>query len=168
MPYIKTTWKNGQAPAINAENLNKIENGIAEAFENSENAKALAEASKTASDEANAKAGTSIAKAEEARQNAQNAATEASNAKSKAENAEKTANDAKTAAEQANSKAVQNKTDLNSLSERLSNVEGSIPEVPTTLPNPNALTINIGGTVSTYDGTQAVRVSIDSATGVSF
>ena len=91
MPYIKTTWKNGQAPAINAENLNKIENGIAEAFENSENAKALAEASKTASDEANAKAGTSIAKAEEARQNAQNAATEASNAKSKAENAEKTA-----------------------------------------------------------------------------
>lgn len=26
--YTKTTWVNGSAPALNAENLNKIENGI--------------------------------------------------------------------------------------------------------------------------------------------
>ena len=28
MAYTKTTWVNGQAPAINAANLNKIEQGI--------------------------------------------------------------------------------------------------------------------------------------------
>ena len=28
MAYTKTTWSNGQAPAINDTNLNKIENGI--------------------------------------------------------------------------------------------------------------------------------------------
>ena len=28
MAYTKTTWVNGQAPAIDADNLNKIENGI--------------------------------------------------------------------------------------------------------------------------------------------
>ena len=26
--YIKTEWRNGQAPALSAENLNKIENGL--------------------------------------------------------------------------------------------------------------------------------------------
>lgn len=31
MPYTKTTWVNGGAPAINATNLNKIETGIQEA-----------------------------------------------------------------------------------------------------------------------------------------
>ena len=29
MAYEKTQWRNGQAPAINAANLNKIEDGIA-------------------------------------------------------------------------------------------------------------------------------------------
>ena len=29
MAYTKTVWVNNQAPAINADNLNKIENGIA-------------------------------------------------------------------------------------------------------------------------------------------
>ena len=28
MSYVKTNWQNDQAPAINATNLNKIENGI--------------------------------------------------------------------------------------------------------------------------------------------
>lgn len=28
MSYVKTTWQNDQAPAINATNLNKIEQGI--------------------------------------------------------------------------------------------------------------------------------------------
>lgn len=30
MAYTPTVWKNGEAPAINAENLNKIEQGIAD------------------------------------------------------------------------------------------------------------------------------------------
>lgn len=32
MAYTPTTWKNGQAPAINATNLNKIEQGILDAI----------------------------------------------------------------------------------------------------------------------------------------
>ena len=36
MPYTKTNWTNGAAPPINATNLNKIENGIAEATEAAE------------------------------------------------------------------------------------------------------------------------------------
>ena len=32
MAYTPTVWKNGEAPAINAENLNKIEQGIADAI----------------------------------------------------------------------------------------------------------------------------------------
>lgn len=31
MPYVKTIWNNNSAPAINADNLNKIEQGIADA-----------------------------------------------------------------------------------------------------------------------------------------
>ena len=31
MAYTPTVWKNGEAPAINAENLNKMEQGIADA-----------------------------------------------------------------------------------------------------------------------------------------
>lgn len=33
MSYMKTNWVNGQAPAINADNLNKIEQGIEDAHE---------------------------------------------------------------------------------------------------------------------------------------
>lgn len=33
MAYSKTNWNNLAAPAINAENLNKIEQGIADAHE---------------------------------------------------------------------------------------------------------------------------------------
>lgn len=33
MSYSKTSWINNQLPAINAENLNKIEQGIADAHE---------------------------------------------------------------------------------------------------------------------------------------
>lgn len=33
MAYSKTTWNNLAAPAINAENLNKIEQGIADAHD---------------------------------------------------------------------------------------------------------------------------------------
>lgn len=33
MSYTKTNWKNGQAPALNETNLNKIEQGIADAHE---------------------------------------------------------------------------------------------------------------------------------------
>lgn len=43
-----------------------------------------------------------------------------------------------------------------------------VPTVPTALKNPNALTIKIGGTVVTYDGSAAKTVEIAYANGVSF
>ena len=39
MTYIKTEWKNDSVPAINATNLNKIEEGIYQAHQNIENIK---------------------------------------------------------------------------------------------------------------------------------
>ena len=41
-------------------------------------------------------------------------------------------------------------------------------EIPTTLPNPNALTIKIGSTAVTYDGSKAQTVTIDDGTEVSY
>lgn len=43
-----------------------------------------------------------------------------------------------------------------------------IPTVPTALKNPNALTIKIGGTSVTYDGSTAQTVTIDDGTEVSY
>ena len=37
----------------------------------------------------------------------------------------------------------------------------TIPTVPTTLPNPNALTITYGGTSHTYDGSEALAITIE-------
>lgn len=37
----------------------------------------------------------------------------------------------------------------------------TIPTVPTTLPNPNALTITYGGTSHTYDGSEAIAITIE-------
>lgn len=43
-----------------------------------------------------------------------------------------------------------------------------IPEIPTELKNPNALTIKIGSTTVTYDGSTAQTVTIDDGTEVSY
>lgn len=43
-----------------------------------------------------------------------------------------------------------------------------IPTVPTSLKNPNALTIKIGSTTVTYDGSAAQTVTIDDGTEVSY
>lgn len=40
-------------------------------------------------------------------------------------------------------------------------IEDEIPTVPTTLPNPNALTITYGGTSHTYDGSEALAITIE-------
>ena len=45
MAYTKTTWRNNQSPAINADNLNHIEEGVYEAHqdiaENTQNIESL-------------------------------------------------------------------------------------------------------------------------------
>ena len=43
-----------------------------------------------------------------------------------------------------------------------------IPTVPSSLPNPNALTIKIGSTTVTYDGSTAQTVAIADGTEVSY
>ena len=43
MAYTPTVWKNGEAPAINAENLNKMEQGIADANTVASNAQEAAQ-----------------------------------------------------------------------------------------------------------------------------
>lgn len=43
-----------------------------------------------------------------------------------------------------------------------------IPAIPTELKNPNALTIKIGSTTVTYDGSEAQTVTIDDGTEVSY
>ena len=43
-----------------------------------------------------------------------------------------------------------------------------IPTVPSSLPNPNALTIKIGSTTVTYDGSTAQTVTIADGTEVSY
>ena len=43
-----------------------------------------------------------------------------------------------------------------------------IPTVPAALPNPNALTINIGSTTVTYDGSSAQTVEISDGSEVSY
>lgn len=43
-----------------------------------------------------------------------------------------------------------------------------IPTIPTALKNPNALTIKIGSTTVTYDGSEAQTVTIDDGTEVSY
>ena len=43
-----------------------------------------------------------------------------------------------------------------------------IPTVPDVLPNPNALTIKIGSTTVTYDGSTAQTVTIDDGTEVEY
>ena len=43
-----------------------------------------------------------------------------------------------------------------------------IPAIPTELKNPNALTIKIGSTTVTYDGSTAQTVTIDDGTEVSY
>lgn len=52
MSYTKTVWRDGQAPAINAENLNKIENGIADACEKAESATGTAQGAMNAANSA--------------------------------------------------------------------------------------------------------------------
>lgn len=47
MPYSKTTWVNGEVPAINATNLNKIETGIETAQTTAETAQTTADAAAT-------------------------------------------------------------------------------------------------------------------------
>ena len=46
--------------------------------------------------------------------------------------------------------------------------KADIPVLPTALKNPNALTIKIGSTTVTYDGSTAQTVTIDDGTGVSY
>lgn len=46
--------------------------------------------------------------------------------------------------------------------------KADIPIVPTALKNPNALTIKIGSTTVTYDGSTAQTVTIDDGTEVSY
>lgn len=46
--------------------------------------------------------------------------------------------------------------------------EEDIPAIPTELKNPNALTIKIGSTTVTYDGSTAQTVTIDDGTEVSY
>ena len=41
-------------------------------------------------------------------------------------------------------------------------------DIPSALPNPNALTIKIGSTTVTYDGSTAQTVTIDDGTEVSY
>jgi hypothetical protein len=43
-----------------------------------------------------------------------------------------------------------------------------LTDKPTTLPNPNALTITLGSTKYTYDGSKAVSVTIQDGNGVSY
>ena len=45
---------------------------------------------------------------------------------------------------------------------------GDIPTIPATLPNPNALTIKIGNTTVTYDGSAAKTVEIADGTEVAY
>ena len=53
MAYTPTVWKNGEAPAINAENLNKIEQGIVDANSAAANATQTAQAAATVANHAN-------------------------------------------------------------------------------------------------------------------
>ena len=46
--------------------------------------------------------------------------------------------------------------------------KSDIPDIPVTLPNPNALTIKIGSTTVTYDGSTAQTVTIADGTEVSY
>ena len=39
--------------------------------------------------------------------------------------------------------------------------ENKFPKIPTTLPNPNALTITYGGTSYEYDGSEAIAITIE-------
>lgn len=43
-----------------------------------------------------------------------------------------------------------------------------IPNIPAALPNPNALTVKIGSTIVTYDGSSAETVEIADGTEVSY
>lgn len=51
--------------------------------------------------------------------------------------------------------------DINRLSDEIANI-------PSSLPNPNALTIKIGSTTVTYDGSTAQTVTIADGTEVSY
>lgn len=53
-----------------------------------------------------------------------------------------------------------NKSDFSGNYEDLTG-KPTIPTVPTTLPNPNALTITYGGTSHTYDGSEALAITIE-------
>lgn len=44
----------------------------------------------------------------------------------------------------------------------------TIPTIPTTLPNPNALTIKVGDTTTTYDGSAAVTIDIPNGNEVAY
>ena len=46
--------------------------------------------------------------------------------------------------------------------------KSDIPDIPVTLPNPNALTIKIGSTTVTYDGSTAQTVMIADGTEVAY
>lgn len=46
--------------------------------------------------------------------------------------------------------------------------KADIPTIPTALPNPNALTVKIGSTTVTYDGSSAQTVEIADGTGVDY
>ena len=43
--------------------------------------------------------------------------------------------------------------------------EDKFPTVPTTLPNPNALTITYNGQAHTYDGSEALAITIETGSG---
>lgn len=53
-----------------------------------------------------------------------------------------------------------NKSDFDGNYESLTG-KPTIPTVPTTLPNPNALTITYGGQTHTYDGSEAIAITIE-------
>lgn len=53
MPYTKTTWNSGAAPAINASNLNKIEQGIYDAQNTADSASTSATSALSTANSAN-------------------------------------------------------------------------------------------------------------------
>lgn len=64
--------------------------------------------------------------------------------------------------------ANKNTETIASLSKDVSKLKKDIPTVPSFLPNPNALTIKIGSTTVTYDGSSAKTVEIADGTEVSY